>query len=57
MHRGTHFVSHFSHLKDLNGLVLRMRKFVQTSGEFTLTVVGSDKDTIGETEQAVLLGL
>lgn len=56
MHRGTRFVSHFSHLKDLNGLVLQMRKFIQTSGEFTLTVVGSGKDTIGETKQAVLLG-
>lgn len=56
MHRGAHFVSHFSHLKDLNGLVLWMRKFTETSGGFTLTVVGSDKDTIGETKQAVLLG-
>lgn len=31
-----------------------MRKFIEGSREFTLTVVGSDKDTIGEAEQPVL---
>lgn len=56
MDRGTHFVLHLSHLKDLNGLVLRMRKFMHTSREFTITVVGSDKDTIGEIKQAILFG-
>lgn len=46
---------YFSPWKGLNGLVLWVREFRQSRGAFAVTGVGSDKGTMGEAKQAVLL--